>query len=48
MTIARRSFSATDQIRFATASGDHNPMHMDVLQARRTQAGALLLASAQQ
>jgi hypothetical protein len=40
MNIARRSFSATDQERFATASGDHNPMHMDVLQARRTQAGA--------
>jgi hypothetical protein len=40
MNIAGRSFSATDQMRFAAASGDHNPMHMDVLQARRTQAGA--------
>lgn len=40
MSIAKRSFSATDQMRFATASGDHNPMHMDALQARRTQAGA--------
>jgi NADP-dependent 3-hydroxy acid dehydrogenase YdfG len=40
MNIARRSFSATDQMRFAAASGDHNPMHTDVLQARRTQAGA--------
>jgi hypothetical protein len=27
-------------MRFAAASGDHNPMHMDVLRARRTQAGA--------
>jgi NADP-dependent 3-hydroxy acid dehydrogenase YdfG len=40
MNTARRSFSATDQVRFAAASGDHNPMHMDVLKARRTQAGA--------
>ena len=40
MNIARRSFSAADQMQFAAASGDHNPMHMDVLQARRTQAGA--------
>jgi hypothetical protein len=27
-------------MRFASVSGDHNPMHVDTLQARRTQAGA--------
>lgn len=40
MNIARRSFSATDQMRFALSSGDRNPMHIDALHARRTQAGA--------
>ena len=29
-----------DQLAFAALSGDYNPMHMDVLAARRTQAGA--------
>jgi hypothetical protein len=33
-------FSSLDQDHFASLSGDHNPMHMDALQARRTQAGA--------
>jgi len=40
MTLAQRSFSDKDQQEFAAASGDHNPMHMDALLARRTQAGA--------
>src|ERR1035441_10498422 len=40
MSIAKRSFSFTDQERFASFSGDRNPMHLDALQARRTQAGA--------
>src|SRR5260370_31027137 len=40
MTLSKRAFSYTDQNRFASVSGDHNPMHMDALQARRTQAGA--------
>jgi len=39
-SLAQRSFSFTDQKRFASASGDHNPMHLDPLQARRSQAGA--------
>lgn len=39
-TLARRRFSHDDQLRFASVSGDHNPMHIDALQARRTQAGA--------
>jgi acyl dehydratase len=38
--LTRRKFSFTDQERFAVASGDCNPMHMDALLARRTQAGA--------
>jgi len=40
MRLAIRAFTYTDQNRFAAISGDHNPMHMDPLQARRTQAGA--------
>ena len=38
--IASRSFTAEDQAAFAAFSGDHNPMHMDPVAARRTQAGA--------
>ena len=38
--LAQRAFNHKDQVRFASASGDHNPMHVDVLKARRTQAGA--------
>jgi hypothetical protein len=33
-------FSDEDQQRFASVSGDYNPIHMDALVARRTQAGA--------
>lgn len=40
MPIAERIFSAEDQDEFARLSGDRNPMHMDALAARRTQAGA--------
>jgi len=29
-----------DQLRFAELSGDHNPMHIDAIAARRTQPGA--------
>jgi acyl dehydratase len=35
-----RKFTLADQRRFAILSGDRNPMHLDVLFARRTQAGA--------
>ncbi len=38
--IASRCFTAEDQTAFAAFSGDHNPMHMDPVAARRTQAGA--------
>jgi len=37
---ATRTFTMADQVAFAAASGDANPMHMDELAARRTQAGA--------
>jgi hypothetical protein len=40
MRLAERAFTYTDQKQFASASGDHNPMHVDILAARRTQAGA--------
>lgn len=38
--LGRKLFLADDQIRFAKLSGDWNPMHMDPVAARRTQAGA--------
>ena len=38
--ICTRVFVAADQARFAAASGDVNPMHVDPVFARRTQAGA--------
>ena len=37
--LASRTFSALDQRRFAAVSGDHNPIHLDPIAARRTQAG---------
>ncbi len=36
----RRRFAPADQLLFAALSGDSNPIHMDALAARRTQAGA--------
>ncbi len=38
--LGRKIFLGDDQIRFAKLSGDWNPMHMDPVVARRTQAGA--------
>ena len=40
ITLASRAFDQDDQIFFARLSGDFNPIHMDSLAARRTQAGA--------
>ena len=37
--LASRSFNPDDQALFARLSGDYNPIHMDPLAARRTQAG---------
>jgi hypothetical protein len=38
--IAQRHFTLDDQLRFAAMSGDYNPIHVDPLKARRTQAGS--------
>jgi hypothetical protein len=43
MRLAQREFSLNDQKRFATVSGDHNPIHIDPLLARRTQAGGVVV-----
>jgi hypothetical protein len=40
MHLADKIFSLSDQLQFAAASGDHNPMHVDPVASRRTQAGA--------
>ena len=41
--LAARVFLSPDQQQFARLSGDVNPMHMDDLAARRTQAGAAVV-----
>jgi len=41
--VAERTFSMDDQQRFAELSGDRNPIHLDPLAARRTQAGAVVV-----
>lgn len=38
--LASRTFDENDQALFARLSGDFNPMHMDPVAARRTQAGS--------
>jgi hypothetical protein len=43
ITLAQKTFTMYDQRRFAAASGDHNPIHIDQLAARRTQAGAAVV-----
>ena len=37
--VATRSFSLSDQHKFASLSGDFNPIHLNSIQARRTIAG---------
>jgi hypothetical protein len=37
--LAQRRFSVSDQRNFAAISGDANPLHLDVLAARRSRAG---------
>lgn len=37
--LGERTFTIADQREFARMSGDHNPMHLDPLAARRMQAG---------
>lgn len=41
--IASRAFTLDDQREFARASGDFNPLHLDLQFARRTQMGALVV-----
>ncbi len=38
--LGSRTFTFDDQLKFAALTGDFNPMHMDPVAARRTQAGA--------
>jgi acyl dehydratase/NAD(P)-dependent dehydrogenase (short-subunit alcohol dehydrogenase family) len=42
-TLASKTFDSSDQVFFAGLSGDFNPIHMDPLAARRTQAGAAVV-----
>jgi acyl dehydratase/NAD(P)-dependent dehydrogenase (short-subunit alcohol dehydrogenase family) len=42
-TLASRTFGEDDQAAFAALSGDFNPVHMDPIAARRTQAGAVVV-----
>ena len=43
ITLASRTFDADDQVLFAGLTGDFNPIHMDPIAARRTQAGAAVV-----
>jgi acyl dehydratase/NAD(P)-dependent dehydrogenase (short-subunit alcohol dehydrogenase family) len=42
-TLASKTFDSSDQVFFAGLSGDFNPIHMDPLAARRTQAGTAVV-----
>lgn len=42
-TLASKTFDDDDQVLFARLSGDFNPLHMDSLAARRTQAGTAVV-----
>ena len=41
--LATRQFTTADQTAFADFSGDRNPMHLDPISARRTQAGDVVI-----
>jgi acyl dehydratase len=43
ITVASRTFSSDDQAVFGSLTGDLNPIHMDPVAARRTQAGAVVV-----
>ncbi|MBE7210753.1 MAG: SDR family NAD(P)-dependent oxidoreductase [Gluconacetobacter diazotrophicus] len=45
--VAARTFTMADQLAFAALSGDHNPLHMDPVTARRTAAGACVVHGVQ-
>ncbi len=41
--LASRTFAAGDQAMFANLTGDFNPVHLDPIAARKTQAGAVVV-----
>ena len=43
VTLASRTFASNDQAMFAGLTGDFNPIHLDPIAARRTQAGAVVV-----
>ena len=43
VTLASRTFTSDDQALFAGLAGDFNPIHLDPIAARRTQAGAVVV-----
>jgi acyl dehydratase/NAD(P)-dependent dehydrogenase (short-subunit alcohol dehydrogenase family) len=43
VTLASRIFASDDQATFARLTGDFNPIHLDPIAARRTQAGAVVV-----
>ncbi len=43
MVLASRTFDVSGQVLFANLTGDFNPIHMDPIAARRTQAGTVVV-----
>ena len=43
ITLASRTFDSNGQVLFARLTGDFNPIHMDPIAARRTQAGTVVV-----
>ena len=43
VTLASRTFASDDQALFASLAGDFNPIHLDPIAARRTQAGTVVV-----
>jgi acyl dehydratase/NAD(P)-dependent dehydrogenase (short-subunit alcohol dehydrogenase family) len=43
VALASRTFASDDQVTFARLSGDFNPIHLDPIAARKTQAGAVVV-----
>ena len=43
ITLASRTFASEDQVMFAGLTGDFNPIHLDPIAARKTQAGVIVV-----
>src|SRR6516162_4111748 len=43
VTLASRTFNSEDQVIFAGLTGDFNPIHLDPIAARKTQAGTVVV-----